>query len=125
MPCLEAMSTRWALSLLLNLLLDIIGLVLLFLCGVLVYSLLGVDVESRTGELGVLRLLGARRRRLVVLMLAHAAVYALPALVVALAFSQALMPLVAPTIVASPCRCAHLLASRLCRRCRSPRCSKS
>ena len=33
LPCLEAMANRWALSLLLSLLLDIIGAVLLFLSG--------------------------------------------------------------------------------------------
>jgi hypothetical protein len=50
------MTVRWALSLMLSLLLDIIAFVLLFLCGVLVYSLLGVDVEqvhTRAAQRGV------------------------------------------------------------------------
>lgn len=95
MPCVDAMSTRWALSLVLSLILDIIAAVLLFLSGVLVYALLGVDVERRTNELGVLRLLGAERRRLVALLLAHAGAYALPATVVGLILAQCAMPFIA------------------------------
>jgi hypothetical protein len=98
LPVVSAMSTRWALSLVLSLLLDIIAIVLLFLSGVLVYSLLGVDVQRRTLEMGVLRLLGARRRSLVVLMLAHAAAYALPSLCTALIVAQCLMPIVAAAL---------------------------
>jgi ABC-type antimicrobial peptide transport system permease subunit len=94
MPCVDAMSLRWALSLLLSLLLDVIAAVLLFLSGVLVYALLGVDVERRSNELGVLRLLGARRRRLIGLLLAHAAAYALPATIVGLIVAQCTMPFV-------------------------------
>jgi ABC-type antimicrobial peptide transport system permease subunit len=94
MPCIDAMSTRWALSLVLSLILDIIAAVLLFLSGVLVYALLGVDVERRTSELGILRLLGSERRRLVLLLLAHASAYSL-ATVVGLILAQCVMPFIA------------------------------
>jgi len=98
LPVVSAMSTRWALSMVLSLLLDIIAMVLLFLSGVLVYALMGVDVQRRTVEMGVLRLLGARRRRLVALMLVHAASYAVPSLVAGLIVSQCFMPIIAAAL---------------------------
>jgi hypothetical protein len=60
--------------------------------------------------LGILRLLGARRLRLVILMLAHAAAYAVPALVVALCVSQVYCAAIARERRGDDAWCVHAQA---------------
>ena len=56
----------------------------------LIYSLLMVSVESRTFELGILRMVGMSRGRLVGLVLTQAVFYAVPGIVLGLPVAQGL-----------------------------------
>lgn len=77
-------------SLYLQLVLDVLLLILFALSCVLVYSLLLVNVEGRTFEVAVRRMLGSTRPAIVGLLLAQAAAYGLPAWVGGLALGQAI-----------------------------------
>jgi len=54
----------------------------------LIYSLLLVSVESRTFELGILRMIGLNRVGLVQLLLVHAMMFAVPAWAIGLLLGQ-------------------------------------
>ncbi|KAJ9447459.1 hypothetical protein DIPPA_12994, partial [Diplonema papillatum] len=71
-------------SLFLGLIISLVILVLVCLAILLIYSLLMINVETRTFELGVLRMIGMRRADLVQLVLTQAFLYALPAWVIGL-----------------------------------------
>eukprot|EP01065_Artemidia_motanka_P038051 TRINITY_DN4692_c0_g3_i1.p1 TRINITY_DN4692_c0_g3~~TRINITY_DN4692_c0_g3_i1.p1 ORF type:complete len:1141 (+),score=302.14 TRINITY_DN4692_c0_g3_i1:115-3423(+) len=75
-------------SLFLGLLISLVILVLTALSILLIYSLLMINVETRTFELGVLRMVGMRRSDLVQLVLTQAFFYALPAWVFGLVLAQ-------------------------------------
>eukprot|EP01062_Namystynia_karyoxenos_P059026 TRINITY_DN50458_c0_g1_i1.p1 TRINITY_DN50458_c0_g1~~TRINITY_DN50458_c0_g1_i1.p1 ORF type:complete len:1108 (+),score=417.64 TRINITY_DN50458_c0_g1_i1:67-3324(+) len=75
-------------SLFLGLLISLVILVLTALSVLLIYSLLMINVETRTFELGVLRMVGMRRSELIQLVLTQAFFYALPAWTVGLIVGQ-------------------------------------
>ena len=87
-PLLYEMFDARFFSLFLGLILIIIVWILSFLSILLIYSLLIVNVETRTFELGVLRMLGMRRRWLIELILTHAMLYAVPAWILGLVAAQ-------------------------------------
>jgi ABC-type antimicrobial peptide transport system permease subunit len=94
MPVLNSVSTTRFFGLFLGLILNIIIFILLLLSILLIYSLLMINVETRTFELGVLRMLGVMRQGVVELLLLQALSYALPSIAFGLSISQLLCMLV-------------------------------
>jgi ABC-type antimicrobial peptide transport system permease subunit len=90
LPVLRGVKSYRFFSLFLGLLLNIIVLFIFGLSVLLIYSLLMVSVDSRTFELGILRMVGMTRRRLVGLVLTQAMAYALPAIALGLPIAQGL-----------------------------------
>ena len=66
---LGELSNSAIISLFLGLILNIIIFILLFLSIILIYSLLMINVETKTFEMGVMRMIGISRRGLVQLLL--------------------------------------------------------
>jgi ABC-type antimicrobial peptide transport system permease subunit len=95
MPLLESLETTQFYALYLGLVLNIITFVLLFLSVLLIYSLLMISVETRQHEMGVLRMVGARRHTVVALLLMQSFAYALPGWVLGLAVAQVCSSIVA------------------------------
>jgi len=104
-PILAQLRRTRILSLFLGLILNVIIFILLFLSVVLIYSLLMISVETRTFELGILRMIGTTRKGLahwrdccpspnphligiIALLLIQAFFYALPALLFGLLGAQ-------------------------------------
>lgn len=77
-------------SLFLGLILSIIITALSFLSVILIYSLLTVGIQTRTFDLGVMRMVGMARGNLAVYVLVGAAMFSLPALVLGLIAAQGL-----------------------------------
>jgi len=86
-PLLGELSGRRFVSLYLGLLLDILLLILFFLCSILIYSLLMINVNARTFELAVRRMLGTTRKGVVGLLVLQALFYAIPAWIIGLSVS--------------------------------------
>jgi ABC-type antimicrobial peptide transport system permease subunit len=61
MPVTDSLNVTQYFSLFLGLILNVVILILLLLSTMLIYSLLMVNVETRTFEMGVYRLVGATR----------------------------------------------------------------
>jgi ABC-type antimicrobial peptide transport system permease subunit len=80
-------TLRWF-SLFLGVILNVVVALLLFLSSLLIYSLLMVSVETRTRQLGILRMIGMRRSQLVRLLLTQALGFAVPSVCVGLALAQ-------------------------------------
>lgn len=55
---------------------DVLLFILLFICVVLIYSLLITNVETRTFEFGILRMVGMKRNQVIALLLYQALAYA-------------------------------------------------
>lgn len=91
MPVTDSLNVTQYFSLFLGLILNVVILILLLLSTMLIYSLLMVNVETRTFEMGVYRLVGATRGGIVQLLLMQAFSYAVPSWVCGLLFSEALM----------------------------------
>lgn len=85
---LGELSNSAVISLFLGLILNIIIFILLFLSIILIYSLLMINVETKTFEMGVMRMIGITRRGLINLLLFQAFSYSLPSWVVGLVLSQ-------------------------------------
>jgi ABC-type antimicrobial peptide transport system permease subunit len=79
MPVLRGLGGTETVSMFLGLILNVIIFILLFLCIVLIYSLLMISVETRTFEMGILRMIGMARPSLIALLLTQAFAYAIPA----------------------------------------------
>lgn len=79
MPVLRGLAGTETISLFLGLILNVIIFILLFLSVVLIYSLLMISVETRTFEMGILRMIGMARPSLIALLLVQAFAYAIPA----------------------------------------------
>jgi len=77
-------------SIFLGLIINMSVFVLMLLCVVLIYSLLVINVESRTFEMGVMRMIGTKRSGLVGLLLTQAMTYAVPAIIIGLPLAQLL-----------------------------------
>lgn len=87
-PLLDSMQTNTYIVAFLNLILNIMTILLSAISILLIYSLLLISVESRTFELGVLRMVGLSRSGLVQMLLVHALMFAVPAWIIGLLFSQ-------------------------------------
>jgi ABC-type antimicrobial peptide transport system permease subunit len=87
-PVINRLRSLNFFSLFLGLIMSIIVTVLAFLCITLVYSLLMINVETRTFEMGVMRMIGLQRNELVQLLMTQALMYAVPGFVFGIAFSQ-------------------------------------
>jgi len=79
MPILQALSKTQMMGLFLGLAMNIVVAVLMVLSVALIYSLLLVDVETRTHEMGIVRMLGATRGGVVAVVVFQALLYAVPA----------------------------------------------
>lgn len=79
LPVLRGLGSTEMVSLFLGLILNVIIFILLFLSIVLIYSLLMISVETRTFEMGILRMIGMARPSLIALLLVQAFAYAIPA----------------------------------------------
>lgn len=76
-------------SLFLGLIVSLILIALAFLSIVLIYSLLTVNIETRTFEMGLQRMIGFTKQNLTGLVLTNALLFAIPAWAIGLALSQA------------------------------------
>ena len=92
-PLLGALSGRQFVSLYLGLLLDILLFILFLLSTILIYSLLMINVNARTFELAVRRMLGTTRVGVVGMLVLHALAYSLPAWLLGLLVSQGISAL--------------------------------
>eukprot|EP00762_Andalucia_godoyi_P001611 ANDGO_00311.mRNA.1 hypothetical protein DICPUDRAFT_56279 len=90
MPLLYSMRATRFLSLFLGLIIFMVVAILAVLSIILIYSLLMVSVETRTFELGLLRMIGMKRSDLIQLIMIHALMYAIPAWAIGLALGQVL-----------------------------------
>jgi ABC-type lipoprotein release transport system permease subunit len=72
---------------LLQALYDICLVILFFYCGMVIYSLMVANAETKTYEFGMLRALGMRTDALIELMLVQALFYAIPAIAVSVPLS--------------------------------------
>jgi ABC-type antimicrobial peptide transport system permease subunit len=88
LPILTQLRQTRFFSLFLGLILNLIIGILLFLSVLLIYSLLMINVETRTFELGVLRMIGTTRPGIVILLLVQAFAYALPSWILGLIAAQ-------------------------------------
>ena len=85
---LEMMNILQLLNLFLGLILNVIVFILLFLSVLLIYSLLMVSVETRTFEMGILRMVGMTRAGVVHLVLTQAFSYSIPAVGVGILLAE-------------------------------------
>lgn len=88
LPQLLSLEPRRFVTLYLSILLDVLLVVLFVLSVVLIYSLLLINVNARTFELAVRRMLGSGRKTIVALLLFQSASYGLPAWIVGLIVAQ-------------------------------------
>lgn len=88
LPLLAPLGLRRFVTIYLGILLNVLFAVLFALSAVLLYSLLLINVSTRTFELAVRRMLGSGRPAIVGLLLVQAASYCLPALCLGLLVAQ-------------------------------------
>ncbi|KAF2072771.1 hypothetical protein CYY_005917 [Polysphondylium violaceum] len=88
LPIMDELSKNRYVALFLGLILNVIIFILLFLSILLIYSLLMIDVETRTFEMGVMRMIGTTRSGIIQLMLFKAFSYSLPSWVLGLIMAQ-------------------------------------
>lgn len=88
-PVLHYMRQTRFFSLFVGLLISLIVTILSALSVVLIYSLMMTNVENRTFELGVLRMLGMRRQGLALLVLLQSAAYSVPGWLAGMVAGQA------------------------------------
>lgn len=87
-PILVYMRTTRFFRLFLSLIINIIATILAILCIVLIYSLLIINVENRTFEFGVLRMMGITRFGLIMIILIQAFLYAIPAWIIGIVLGE-------------------------------------
>eukprot|EP00002_Diphylleia_rotans_P029058 TRINITY_DN5889_c0_g1_i2.p1 TRINITY_DN5889_c0_g1~~TRINITY_DN5889_c0_g1_i2.p1 ORF type:complete len:1017 (-),score=172.30 TRINITY_DN5889_c0_g1_i2:111-3161(-) len=73
-------------SLFLGLLINLIVFILCILSVMLIYSLMMVSVETRTFEMGIMRMIGMTKLGVIEIIVVHALVYAIPSWIVGLLF---------------------------------------
>eukprot|EP00708_Paratrimastix_pyriformis_P002012 GAFH01000750.1.p1 GENE.GAFH01000750.1~~GAFH01000750.1.p1 ORF type:complete len:1070 (+),score=469.34 GAFH01000750.1:43-3252(+) len=88
MPVLRGMQSMSMFSMFLSLVLSIIITILVALSVLLIYSLLMISVDTRTFELGVLRMIGMRRTSVVGLLLTQSLAYSVPSWALGLIIAQ-------------------------------------
>uniref|UniRef100_A0A6B2KXD7 ABC3 transporter permease C-terminal domain-containing protein n=1 Tax=Arcella intermedia TaxID=1963864 RepID=A0A6B2KXD7_9EUKA len=79
LPVLSGLKDTKMINLFLGLIFDIILYILLFLCSLLIYSLLIIDVETKTFHLAIIKLLGTTRGGIILYVLMQAYSYSIPA----------------------------------------------
>lgn len=87
-PVLQKLQLYSYFSLFLNLILNIIIITMLALSILLVYSLLMVNVETKTFEMGMFRMLGSSRIHIVQLLIFQGLFFSVPAILLGLLFAQ-------------------------------------
>jgi ABC-type antimicrobial peptide transport system permease subunit len=87
-PILEILRTLSFVNMFLQLIINVILAVLVFISVVLLYALLTTSVESRVFELGVVRMQGATTTDIIFLVITHALFYSAVGIVPALMLSQ-------------------------------------
>ena len=92
-------TLRW-MSLFLGLIMNLIIFVLLLLSVILIYSLLMTSVESRTFQVGILRMVGMRRHQLVQFLVFQALSFSVPSILIGLPLAQILSYFVSALFVA-------------------------
>lgn len=90
LPVYDGVFSYRFFSVFLGLILNVIIVFIFLLSVLLVYSLLLVSVEARTFELGIMRMVGLSRSRLVGLVLTQGLAYAIPAIAIGLPLAQLL-----------------------------------
>ncbi|EGC33767.1 hypothetical protein DICPUDRAFT_56279 [Dictyostelium purpureum] len=88
LPVMGQLSKNRYVALFLGLILNVIIFILLFLSILLIYSLLMIDVETRTFEMGVMRMIGTTRNGIIQLMLFKAFSYSVPSWALGLLVAQ-------------------------------------
>ncbi|KAH3743486.1 DUF214 family protein [Pelomyxa schiedti] len=88
LPVLDSIINFSFVTLFLGLLINISIVILLFLSVILIYSLLMINVETRTFEMGVMRTLGTSKLGVIGLMITQAMAYALPSWILGMCFAQ-------------------------------------
>lgn len=88
-PVLQFLNSLRFVSLFLSLIINVIITILTLLSTVLIYSLLMINVENRTFEMGVLRMIGMHRKGLIQLIIIQAFLYSIPGLVLGLVLGGA------------------------------------
>ena len=88
LPLLSPLGLRRFVTIYLGILLNVLFAVLFALSAVLIYSLLLINVSTRTFELAVRRMLGSGRPAIIGLLLVQAASYSIPALFLGLHIAQ-------------------------------------
>jgi len=87
MPMFSALAEYKTFQILLEVLFASIMFLLLFLSLMLIYSLMITDVDERTFEFGMLRALGLKQTLIIGLVLIQAAIFSIPAVLIALCIS--------------------------------------
>ncbi|KAG2388390.1 hypothetical protein C9374_000554 [Naegleria lovaniensis] len=83
-PVLQFLNSLRFVSMFLSLIINVIITILTLLSTVLIYSLLMINVENRTFEMGVLRMIGMHRKGLIQLIIIQAFLYSIPGLLLGL-----------------------------------------
>jgi len=87
LPVLQELSPLRFVQIFLGIILNLILFILFFLSVILIYSLLMISVETKTYELGVIRVLGLNKIGLAVLILTHTLMFVIPAIVLGIILS--------------------------------------
>jgi hypothetical protein len=101
LPLLRGMYETRFFALFLGLILIIVVWILSLLSILLISSLMTVSVETRTFELGMMRMAGMKRQWIVEMLMVHAATYAIPAWALGLTIAQVIAGLLARTVFSS------------------------
>lgn len=87
LPVLKELAPLKYASMFLGIILNMIIFILLLLSIVLLYSLLLVSVETKTFELGILRMLGFNKIGIILMILIQSITFVLPGIIFGLIFS--------------------------------------
>jgi hypothetical protein len=90
MPLLLSMRASRFFSLFMGLIVVMVATILGGLSIILIYSLLMIHVETKTFELGILRMIGMSRLSLIEMVMIHAFLYSIPAWIVGLGLAELL-----------------------------------
>ena len=91
MSCVAQLRQRRFVSIFLGLLLNVVLFVLFALCCILIYSLMTINVQKRTFELAVRRLIGTSRNTIIAMLSMQSFLYSFPAWVIGLIFGRILV----------------------------------
>lgn len=89
-PILNGLRSSQFLTLFLGLVLNVLLFILSILSALLIYSLLMINVQTRSFELAVRRMLGSRRSAIVQLLVVQSLAYSTPAFIIGIGISAAI-----------------------------------